>query len=490
MEISIMHWDLETSLEGDEMLEFIEDKFDVKFVGRFGIDWDNMYEVPFLWAASGELADIISGVDLASWNGQVDWINDGLLRPLPDDLSAYPNVARLVSAGDVQIFAVDGKNYLLPRASYGDPDWWCMDRGILNRKDFREALGFDVPVTEQDFFDLCVAYSKADLVGQGAGYTKGMYFGDKNMPYSQTLASYGYTDSYWVMNDEGEVVMPAVEKTSLPLMDFLRRLNKAGGLDVDYVTDDRDDSTRQKFSSGKVGMILQQVTPKHVNLVFEEWSKQFPNENAQVFFDSIEILDPPVRDGKPVGFCEKTFWSETYIGADVDDEKMDRILQIFDYLISEEGNNLVTFGFEGKDWEYDADGNIVILTETNPDTGQPKTVVDLYPFCYSMNYLATWNDGASQYVNPNIAQPIRDMCQVELDKRLATWNNGFVDWKIAALDVEERNEFTPETIKEEWAKIILDTSNASTEDIFDKLYTSWEANGYKAAKNAMTAAAK
>ena len=489
MEISIMHWDIELSLEGDEMLSFIEDKFNVTLVGKPGINWENFYEIPFNWAASGEFPDIISGVDLASWNGQTEWINDGLVRALPDDLSAYPNVQKAVGAEDVQVFAVNGQNYFLPRLSYPDPGWWCMDRGILNRKDWREALGFDIPVTEQDFIDLCVAYATMDPAGKGAGYTKGMHANDTNTPYSQSMASFGYTDFYWVMNAAGEVVLPCFEETAIPLMDFYRRLNKAGGLDVDFVTDDHENGSRDKFATDKIGMVMNQVTPKGIFLFFQTWSQLYPDVDQQVFFDSIEILRPPVRDGQPVAFSEKTFWSETYINANVDDEKMDRILQIFDYLLSEEGNNLVSFGFEGKDWEKDANGDIVLLTEINPETGNPKRVGDVYPFAWSLNYLASWNDGSAQYVDPGIPLEIRDMCKAELEYRLANWYLTPVDWAIAAIDVAERNEMGGVEPRDEWSIIMLDTSNKSTEALYAEMLSGWLANGYQAAKDAMTAEA-
>jgi len=491
MEISIMHWDIETSLEGkdDAMRKFIEDRFNITFVGKPGITWDNYYEMPFVWAAAGEFPDIISGVDMASWNGQYEWIRDGLLRPIPSDLSAYPNVNTVVSASDVQAFAVDGENYMLPRAMYPDPGWWCMDRGIFNRKDWREALGFGIPVTEQDFIDLCVAYATMDPDGKGAGYTKGLGVSGKEMPYSQCFASFGYTDSYWVLNEDGECVLPAFEKTSLPLISFLRELHKAGGLDEDYLTDDEETGLREKFAQSKVGMAINQVSPGHLFNFMQEWARV--NDDPESFIDCVEILQPPVVEGigKPVAFSEKTFWSETYINKDVDDEKMERILMLFDYMYSEEALYLVTYGFEGKDWEFDAEGNVVLLTDIHAETGQPMLAIDLYEFCWSLNYLALWADSPMQYSNPGYPQGIREMCQDELEYRLANWEFDPVDWAIDSMDVEDAAEWNPEFAKTEWPKIFLDTSDRATEELFDEAYARWEANGYAAAKEAMTAAA-
>jgi len=491
MDISIMHWDIETSLEDedDALKKFIEDRFNITFVGKPGITWDNMYEIPFNWAAAGEFPDIVSGVDLASWGGQGEWIRDGLLRPIPSDLSAYPNVAGVVAPSDVQVFAVDGENYMLPRAMYADPGWWSMDRGILNRKDWREALGFEIPVTQQDFIDLCVAYATMDPTGKGAGYTKGLGASGHNMPFSQVWASFGFTDNYWVVNDAGECVLPVFEKTSLPLLDFLREINKAGALDVDYITDDQETGLREKFAQDKVGMAMNQVTPGHFFHFMTEWAKV--KDDGQSFVDAVEILRPPVVEGidQPVAFSEKSFWSETYISVDVDDAKMDRILMLFDYLYSEEGILLMAYGFEGQDWEFDADGSVALLTAVHEETGEQLRAIDLYKFAWSMQYLALWGEGTLQYTNPGFPVGIREMCQAELEYRLANWKLDPVDWAIPAIDVEEKTEFSAVEPRVEWPKIFLDTSDKTTEELFDEAYAKWIANGYQAAKDAMTAAA-
>jgi len=210
MTLSVMHWDVERSLTGsyDPMRAFIEEKFNITFKGKPGLSWDNFWEIPFVWAAAGELPDMIGGIDIAE-GAYYDWVRDGLVRAIPSDLSAYPNLAKTVAAPGVRALAVNGKNYLLPRV---------------------------------------------------------------------IIAS-----------------------------------------------------------------------------------------------DS-----------------ENTFWSETYVNANVSDAKLERILMLFDWLYSDEGINTVYYGFEGRDWAYGADGSIVMLTALHPETGIPKRAPDLYDFCYSLSYLATW----------------------------------------------------------------------------------------------------
>ena len=60
-------------------------------------------------------------------------------------------------------------------------------------------------------------------------------------------------------------------------------------------------------------------------------------------------------------FQEMSYWSETYVPSSVDAAKLERIMMIMDYLYSDEGVMLTSYGFEGEDYEFDENGNIVSL---------------------------------------------------------------------------------------------------------------------------------
>ena len=55
------------------------------------------------------------------------------------------------------------------------------------------------------------------------------------------------------------------------------------------------------------------------------------------------------------------YWTVTAFSNKVDDEKMDRILEFWDFLNSEEGLLFNELGFEGKDYEIDANGEVKVL---------------------------------------------------------------------------------------------------------------------------------
>jgi putative aldouronate transport system substrate-binding protein len=96
------------------------------------------------------------------------------VRALPD-VTAYPEINKLMQQPEVTAYAVNGKNYFLPRQTYGDSAWWAMDRGLIVCKDWMAKLGIADLKTEEDYINLAVAFAKNDPDGNNkadtAGYT-------------------------------------------------------------------------------------------------------------------------------------------------------------------------------------------------------------------------------------------------------------------------------------------------------------------------------
>ena len=62
-----------------------------------------------------------------------------------------------------------------------------------------------------------------------------------------------------------------------------------------------------------------------------------------------------------------------------------------------------------------------------------------------------------------------------------------VDWEVYDLNVPEKYELTASVSA--WSKVVADTSDTPTEELYQQLLTEWNAQGYEACKQAMTAAA-
>lgn len=487
IDITVSLWDIELSFpegEPDAIAKMIQDKFGVKFT-PVNVGWGDADEKYNTWAASGQLPDIIGAIAHVGQARYFQWINDGVVRALPADTSKYPIINTLLQQDEVTAFQIEGQNYFLPRQTYADSSWWAMDRGLVVRKDWLANLNMAEPTTEQEYIDMCAAFAKNDPDGDGQNNTVGFVPVAPWILTSQGWPGYGYTDGRWVQEADGKFYPAIASERTLRMMQFFKKMYQAGGMDPDFATLESA-AALEKFASGKAGMLGRQVSPKHTKAILDKWVELQPDKD---FTDSISILHGPTLDGKYTRFTEMAYWSETYIEAKVDDAKLDRILQLYDYLYSDEGMKLMSFGIEGTDWTMDGD-QVKLLTPIKEDTGLHTATNEIYPFVFAMGYLASWAGDLLQYVDPSIPEDIRALTTAERDARLATWVAPEVDWRVQSIDVMEKQEMAAITFGDDWVSFIMDTSGKSDEDLYTEMRANWDANGLQAASDAVTAVAQ
>jgi len=493
-EISIAHWEINSSFPDgaeDAVRDYIQEKFNVTIVPA-GLSWaDNVPEMTSMWAATGQLPDVTSAE--ICWTAQFrQWVEDDVIRSIPQSLySKYPNINAIV-AGDaaIQALMMDGELWFIPRPSSGDPKDWFIERGIINRKDWRIALGFDVPQTKQDFIDLCAAYATMDPKGDGS-YTVGLSFDMPGFPFSQSFPTFGVTDFEWLPDANGNWYVPAYE--AFELGSFLRDIGRAGGLDPDFITyqANTDNSGTWKFANSQLGML---VVQPNINVIWRNIGAQFLALNPGTnLLDHIEILQPPIDGGSdPAAFITAAYWSENYIRADVSDEKLDRILAMYDWLMSIEGQLMMNFGIEGTDWQWDAAGDVELLTPINPNTGEREPASTIYPILSGgFQYLGCWNADV-EWFSPVVPKDLREYLLAELDFRKTNWTAKPTNYALALEVVPEKDAIGHpwDFGMGFWAPFILDRSSASNEELYESMRANMDAAGYAAAKEAMTARAR
>ena len=134
---------------------------------------------------------------------------------------------------EVQAYRKNDHNYFFPRMTYEDPSYWCMDRGLLIRKDWLDNLGLEMPTNAEELLEVMRAFTEDDPNGSGAADTIGFAYNDV-FPTSQQIACFGYTDNRWVKMEDGNWKQPVFEEVTLPLIDFLRTAYKNGWMDQDF----------------------------------------------------------------------------------------------------------------------------------------------------------------------------------------------------------------------------------------------------------------
>jgi putative aldouronate transport system substrate-binding protein len=453
-----------------------------------GLGWDNMNDQPLLWASANTLPDIIGGIAFVPGNPVWrEWVDAGLVRSLPNDLSPWPSLDAIISQSFVQDLNIDGQTWFFPRVSVPAPEYDALARGLINRKDWREQLNIPVPVTEEDFINMWQAFvDNAAVLPGAADIVYGLLPGIIMFTHSYTFVGHGIHSTDWVWQDGG-MIRPGYEEQALPALSFLRRLWREGLIDPDFITNTTWQAN-QEFALGRAGTIIRQVVPVHLNNIHIEWTQVNPDID---FVSAVEILEAPRVPGiTPVYMKGSGFWSETMFSSRLDDATMNKIMYFFDWLASEEGMNTMMFGFEGQDWEYQ-NGEVVMLTPLNED-GNHLEAGDLYQFAAGgMRDLAVWSADMLMWTNPNIPQGIRDMSNARL-QQILTGNTTYMwrDIRVAAISIDEIAEMGLPPLNDIFVEFLTDTSNTSDEDLWQQLRDRINSVGYPRAKELMTAAAR
>ena len=358
VEVSVAIWGADDGLAdpNDPILKRIEEETGVRLVPQ-NVTWDDSSQKIQLWATNGQLPDIFAG-DFVAQSFYGNWIEQGVIRALPEDLSAYPNLAEHMQMERAQAAARDGKLYMIPRTTYGDITYSVLDRNVVYRWDLAQAAGITKePETYEEFCDMIKAIIEADPEGKNiSGMTQALpeLIGGFVYPYA------GIIDKKWVADEEGRFVPSyfADRDALVSAMQFARDMYTDGVIEKDIALAKLETSKEKYLQGQSAAMVfawsgpagLESQIGKDYDALYGEGSFLEDNRIAKLY---------PSEDGNSYYFVDTEAWSESYISAQVDDEKMAAICRLFDFLYSEEGQRLVYCGIEGEDYDV-VDGEVVM----------------------------------------------------------------------------------------------------------------------------------
>lgn len=351
------------------------------------ITWNDWQEKLKVWAASSQLPDIFPNDLAGNLALYKTWAKQGIIKPLPDDLSQYPNIQKVMSDSSIQSFKIDGKFYMIPRMTYSSSSDWVLDRPISYRKDWAVQAGF---TTAPQTFDELVAMIKA-VQAQHPG-AAGITVTGKSFLLTHFLSSFPEetNDKSWV-NEDGKWIPAYASARMYEGVEQLRTLYKEGILDKDIAIQ-KDSDGVMKFVNGQSFILFGALGYANI----EPFLKANPDTTIE---DAYGLMDwMPAADGQQYTFSETPFWSEIYFSNTMSDAKYTRALELIDYMMSDEYAELARNGVEGTDYKVENGQAISLLQD-----GQ--TLDKKYPITNIFYPLGAWFGGflysGKQVVNAN-----------------------------------------------------------------------------------------
>lgn len=456
MDISVGIWgitDDAVNVEKDALVAEISKKLNITLKAK-PLTFDDYSQKISLWVASGQLPDIFA-IDAIGSINRSKWIKEGIVRSLPEDLSKYPNLDQVMKIEDIAALETDGKQYNVPRLTWSTLQHNAKDRFIIYRWDWAQALGITKePETYEEFAAMIKTMIQKDPEGKkttGLTTRQKTFLGDLWLPYNPAVISDGSgTDFKWIK--ENDKFIPALfSSKTLDGLKAIKGMFEDGVIDKDVAllkTGEGDD----KFYSGRAAALITN------GIAASNFNKIYPDKKAE---ESIKILKLwPAADGVRYQPTFKTYWSESYFSAKVDDKKMERIMALYDYLLSPEGKDLYRYGIENVDYTK-KDGQIV-LTEG----------VDLnkkYPSIASLKVLASFDGDFELDPNtpPNRKNPTQKLLIdyvnwskqntkiPEFDFRLSYMSTPTKD-KFSIMDIDDLIQvaFSKKSVEDSWSEVL------------------------------------
>jgi|GEM_PF-1227402 len=346
----------------DSQTAYLENKFQVKF-RPITIPWNDWDSYVHKSINGNDMPDIMQW-DLRSYykSNLTKWVAGNMLCPLPEDMSEYENLNRLLEGYTaLEQIKVNGKLYCFPVArSVEDNQLDLITAGYIYRRDWAQELNVyqeNDEYTIEQFEALLSAFKE---------YTKNSKnnvladvewaFPSITFAYKESTAPYIYdaAQGKYVWNYTTTAFDAGIKKAK-------------SWTDAKYYYPDQylsnDTDVLNQYKAGRMGVLYENITIKNYSDIRKSMeTKDLTGEDLN---DATAILKLKRANGVAGAgkfFSEQNdnWWSASLISSRVSEFKLKKILEVMDYLASDEGTKFCAYGIKGQDWSEGDDGEIIL----------------------------------------------------------------------------------------------------------------------------------
>ena len=389
VEISIA-WDGIQGIADDDIGKYIQDKFKMNII-PVAADPEQLN----LMAVSDTLPDIfVSDIGTPAFN---NFVREEFVRDIPQALmDKYPAVKSLAENHEVGALhkEMTGKIYGVPRPTNLNIDKTAMESAIYYREDWRVELGIPkVPETIDEFYNMLKAFSTKE----GVYGTSGWVWQAHLIPWVDY--------SNWILED-GIWIPGYTSKDMVPALEFFNKLYKEKILDPEFTVS----PIKDMFYQGKIGAMVGNAS---TYWLFSNLMVGFRGANPDLdAMEAVKLL-PPIQglDGNP-RWVKIIANSIIMINSKTDDEKVDRFLELLEWMISDEGRDMRDYGFLDVDYVLKDGKAVSILPYKSGEYGRQQPIWEKYPSMGIFNLLSWESVPATLPLNPILPQAITDLNKV------------------------------------------------------------------------------
>lgn len=293
--------------------------------------------------------DDLPDIALWSYTSFAEYVSEGLFLNLSEHMDQLPNYAATLEkySNLTNAFYIDGNLYWFIMTAENAPAYGNFP---MVRQDVLEAIGWDrTPDNFEELYEMLKAIKAYDpscipMVTRGVDvlWRMGYSFGTYNGVYFEP--------------DEGRYLYGPLTDRYRKFMEYLNRLYTEGLLDPDFASSNKS-LWMEALTSGKsyflfengsfatdINLVTTASNPAAKFIPMKTMENYFGSRRA-MFFEGSGVISPFRND----------VW---VISSHLSGEKLNAALRFMDYLYSEEGARLCSYGVEGVNYTAEADGDI------------------------------------------------------------------------------------------------------------------------------------
>lgn len=453
---------------GNDYYEWWTDTFNIEW-DITSLTWDNWTERMNTWINADDLPD------WSVWNfnagDAANYADQGLVKCMPDDWKEqYPNLAAAASCSEANGHYEElyGGMYYFFRPVFANnfpADTITSHISMFLRTDWAEQAGVDLSknkesetLTLSEFINYLHAVKDAGIA-EYPWYNTSGYVG--NVLGTITEHNGVLSSAYYKASDGQYHWGPAEAETGVK--DTLRVIKQAyddGLLYPEFYTLQDPDDIGHFYASGDA------AATEYTGMAawFDRYESNMQDNLGLSFWDTSDVFIMTDDEGKAHGDASTNFWACNILSPNMDDATYERIMSIWDYGCTEEGQLRIRLGVPDVDWKYDENGNIVNLVKDTEYGTLENKYTSLYPITGNMFILS---DDYS-FINPGFTERAREKVSSLYIKRaeISTAKGKTVDWDLSNYSSQAMNLATM-TYADEYANIITKAGD------FDTNYDQW-----------------
>ncbi len=405
--------------DSTKILNFVENKFNIKFK----VTTTTVGSSPTLLnqlIGGGDVPDVF--IHFKEEPAYTKWLDEEYLFNFSDYIDDYPllkqNFTALGSETTVKNF-LGGDYYSFPIVLYSNAesgelftqiamyyrrDWY---QALVN-KNWQPSSGRALKDPEDptfdynNFYDLCEGFTTGDPDGNGSQDTVGYGLNKDSGIYwwYPLLNMFNIHEEGWEYDSaKGQWVPEILTERGKQAVMWIADMYDKGYINNNYNTTTTYEMAKSDFCSGQSGIICYNAIPTVPEGIIENM-KQFVGQvaNSQSIGDVVRGM-PVVTGIDGIKRVQGAVNNYAYlaINNDVTENKKRKVMELMNWIFSEEGDTVLTWGLKDEHYQIGTDGTKVSLLPLDNNGNQHILKADsIAPAAFRLKGLASWE---IQYTN-------------------------------------------------------------------------------------------